>query len=404
MAQEEDNEEYIGPGIPERDAHLFVEIPLRLGFLPARSEWLDETRPRPHRFPFARPPEVRWLPPWAPRGWYVPPAATNRTYCIRHLRSTEGESWALPSGTLHVYFEGPPGLSEVLRVELRWGGCFPGWQGAQKKLLGRGCQGGGRCWRVHLPLVPSGTREKTGPRRRGHGDERVRSPPPSQVCGVPEAGPHLLLLLPVKARSVGTDVVVAVVRGRRCRRGRWGSGGGIPQAGATPRTERSSGSCVPRRRSSGSIAPRRRSGGPAATPPPRRTETPAVDGWVVVVVCTDAAQHSGPQQHRCVSRARVPSRTDATRGVPCGYSGTRVGRSYSHEEEEERGGSDFGSNLCGVGQSHLNSGAAWMGSRDRALIPVLLTLPPHHHRGGLQQSCRIPPAYRTSRTRTMWGL
>ena len=126
MAQEEEeNEEYIGPGMPERDALLFVEIPLRLGFLPARSEWLDETRPRPHRFPFARPPEVRWLPPWAPRGWYVPPAATNRTYCIRHLRSTEGESWALPSGTLHVYFEGPPGLSEVLRVELRWGGCFP---------------------------------------------------------------------------------------------------------------------------------------------------------------------------------------------------------------------------------------------------------------------------------------
>ena len=161
----------------------------------------------------------------------------------------------------------------------------------------------------------------------------MRSPPPSQVCGVPEAGPHLLLLLLVKARSVGTDVVVAVVRGRRCRRGRWGSGGGIPQAGATPRTERSSGSCVPRRRSSGSIVPRRRSGGPAATPPPpRRTETPAVDGWVVV--CTDAAQHSGPQQHRCVSRARVPSRTDATtRGVLCGYSGTRVGRSYSHEEE-----------------------------------------------------------------------
>ena len=143
MAQEEEeNEEYIGPGMPERDALLFVEIPLRLGFLPARSEWLDETRPRPHRFPFARPPEVRWLPPWAPRGWYVPPAATNRTYCIRHLRSNEGESWALPSGTLHVYFEGPPGLSEVLRVELRWGGRFPGWQGAQKKLLGRGCRGG----------------------------------------------------------------------------------------------------------------------------------------------------------------------------------------------------------------------------------------------------------------------
>ena len=182
----------------------------------------------------------------------------------------------------------------------------------------------------------------------------------------------------------------------------WTTGGwrGIPQAGATPRTERSSGSCVPRRRSSGSIVPRRRSGGPAATPPPpRRTETPAVDGWVVV--CTDAAQHSGPQQHRCVSRARVPSRTDATRGVLCGYSGTRVGRSYSHEEEEERGGSDFGSNLCGVGQSHLNSGAAWMGSRDRALIPVLLTLPPH--RGGLQQLCRIPPAYRTSRAQTKKG-
>ena len=113
----------------------------------------------------------------------------------------------------------------------------------------------------------------------------------------------------------------------------WTTGGwrGIPQAGATPRTERSSGSCVPRRRSSGSIVPRRRSRGPAATPPARRTETPAVDGWVVV--CTDAAQHSGPQQHRCVSRARVPSRTDATRGVLCGYSGTRVGRSYSHEEE-----------------------------------------------------------------------
>ena len=169
MAQEEENEEYIGPGIPERDAHLFVEIPLRLGFLPARSEWLDETRPRPHRFPFARPPEVRWLPPWAPRGWYVPPAATNRTYCIRHLRSTEGESWALPSGTLHVYFEGPPGLSEVLRVELRWGGRFPGWQGAQKKLLGRGCRGGS------LLLAGSSSSGTVGHEREEDGPSAART-------------------------------------------------------------------------------------------------------------------------------------------------------------------------------------------------------------------------------------
>ena len=115
-----DGEEDDDDGDDDGGGHL--RLRLSMADLPPAAR-----RPRPSAFPFFR---GTPLPPWCPRGWYIPAAATSTEYAMTEVMVRESMvRWHLPDGKVQFVWEGPPGLSPVLLLILEWGGSAPGCQG-----------------------------------------------------------------------------------------------------------------------------------------------------------------------------------------------------------------------------------------------------------------------------------
>ena len=71
------------------------------------------------------------LPRWAPWAWWLPEKCTDPSYAMYYIAKTDSMGkpighWHLPNGRLYVIWEGPPGLSRVVHLQLTWKGRYPG--------------------------------------------------------------------------------------------------------------------------------------------------------------------------------------------------------------------------------------------------------------------------------------